>query len=583
MARLQGSQRRSNAPNEHVYALGERGRKTGVTLKDTGVRDEYGMQPIDDIFSSPEKGGNDSDDGEADMDLTTASGPDPATLINGQNGNRLPIPRARSPIKTFLQSPAIRNPAGSSSPNRENDPGQMKAVNRRLNFGAEARHLPRPMANGARTNGASSRFSENRSEDEDDEEEILHGNQGSAAAADGDDSMQMLDAPGDYDEPDAEPEEEQDEDEDAPPHEEAEPASEEDEAPIKPTKRRGRPAKSRAVPEDSEDVSEPAPKRRKPGRSSLNEDQEAQNEATLPKPQGVEMQSKGRGRGRKPAKLAAPGTADEGESSSRQADAPPKAKRGRKRKSSNVGDESVVITRGPPLPKARGLVISRREVPGEAGMVRTRSGRNSFKPLAFWRNEHVEFDQSEVLEDRFGRGKGTSRFVLPAIKEVHRVEEEVAPHKAKSSRRRPAASGGASKRRRAAGDDDGEGDEPAEPWEEDPGEVVGEVVVWRAEHEANPPSLDDELEVTDEQVALSSAAVQTRDVRNGDFRFAKTLSTPYFGAGVVDMPPGSLKRPKNSRKMHMTFFVFTGRVQVTVNETQFRISKGGMWFVPRGQ
>lgn len=46
-------------------------RKTGVTLKDTGVRDEYGMQPIDDIFSSPEKGGNDSDDGEADMDLTT--------------------------------------------------------------------------------------------------------------------------------------------------------------------------------------------------------------------------------------------------------------------------------------------------------------------------------------------------------------------------------------------------------------------------------------------------------------------------------------------------------------------------------
>lgn len=46
-------------------------RKTGVTLKDTGIRDEYGMQPIDDIFSSPEKGGNDSDDGEADMDLTT--------------------------------------------------------------------------------------------------------------------------------------------------------------------------------------------------------------------------------------------------------------------------------------------------------------------------------------------------------------------------------------------------------------------------------------------------------------------------------------------------------------------------------
>lgn len=30
-------------------------RKTGVSLKDTGVRDEHGMQPLDDVFSSPDK------------------------------------------------------------------------------------------------------------------------------------------------------------------------------------------------------------------------------------------------------------------------------------------------------------------------------------------------------------------------------------------------------------------------------------------------------------------------------------------------------------------------------------------------
>lgn len=30
-------------------------RKTGVTLRDTGARDEHGMQPLEDIFSSPEK------------------------------------------------------------------------------------------------------------------------------------------------------------------------------------------------------------------------------------------------------------------------------------------------------------------------------------------------------------------------------------------------------------------------------------------------------------------------------------------------------------------------------------------------
>lgn len=30
-------------------------RKTGITLNDTGRRDEYGMEPISGIFSSPEK------------------------------------------------------------------------------------------------------------------------------------------------------------------------------------------------------------------------------------------------------------------------------------------------------------------------------------------------------------------------------------------------------------------------------------------------------------------------------------------------------------------------------------------------
>lgn len=30
-------------------------RKTGVTLVDTGERDEYGMEPADNLFSSPEK------------------------------------------------------------------------------------------------------------------------------------------------------------------------------------------------------------------------------------------------------------------------------------------------------------------------------------------------------------------------------------------------------------------------------------------------------------------------------------------------------------------------------------------------
>lgn len=46
-------------------------RKTGVFLKDTGLRDEHGMQPLDDIFSSPEKesrSGAEEEEEEAEED-----------------------------------------------------------------------------------------------------------------------------------------------------------------------------------------------------------------------------------------------------------------------------------------------------------------------------------------------------------------------------------------------------------------------------------------------------------------------------------------------------------------------------------
>lgn len=76
-----------------------------------------------------------------------------------------------------------------------------------------------------------------------------------------------------------------------------------------------------------------------------------------------------------------------------------------------------------------------------------------------------------------------------------------------------------------------------------------------------------------------------RDISGAEFRFAKTLTLPFFGSGMVELPPGGAKRVKNSRKMQMVFFVFYGRVIVDVGTptTSFNIGKGGMWQVPRGK
>lgn len=43
--------------------------KTGIVLKDSGARDEHGMQPLDDVFSSPDKESrNGADDLDEDSD-----------------------------------------------------------------------------------------------------------------------------------------------------------------------------------------------------------------------------------------------------------------------------------------------------------------------------------------------------------------------------------------------------------------------------------------------------------------------------------------------------------------------------------
>lgn len=125
-------------------------------------------------------------------------------------------------------------------------------------------------------------------------------------------------------------------------------------------------------------------------------------------------------------------------------------------------------------------------------------------------------------------------------------------------------------------------EEELEDWELDPGTYTGEIVLWEPEHEANPPGPDDPVQVTDELVAWTAEAIEMEGIKESTARFGKPLALPFMGAGIVDLPPNSEKRPKNSRKMHLVFFVHYGKVLVSINDAEFRVSAGSMWFVPRG-
>lgn len=243
--------------------------------------------------------------------------------------------------------------------------------------------------------------------------------------------------------------------------------------------------------------------------------------------------------------------------------------------------------KAPGGPKSRSLYVLRSETPADDSGARVlRSGRTSVKPMAFWRNERI------VYGDRTNDG---STMVLPGIKEVIRTEEiEQPPFKRATGRRT-----GPRKKQQLA--DLEEDDEDQAPWEAEEVPIMrGEIMQWDPMIGKGNEDLIEEsgqsridiksffLYATNEltpvtELAYAAGAIQTREVAGSEFRYAKTLTLPFFGSGMVDLPTGGVKRLKNSRKMQMVFFVFYGRVMVKVGSTNFSIGKGGMWQVPRGE
>lgn len=459
-------------------------------------------------------------------------------------------------------------------------------MTRKLDFGAKSSGRPRGGANGI--NGS---LPEEEEEEEDaDETEDADEPEQEEEVSDNMDlleqSLQMVEAMhGDSVSPEPEPE---------PEH--SEPPSEEDEPPVKQPvaakKGRGRPPRPKPVQqepeeepveeepveeESEEDAAPVAPKRgRKPNKPAPQpkqpkaapasrkrraepepeEDDQPEDEVSEPEPEESAPQAKKqRTAPVKPSKPAAKAAASK--APGRPKGRPPRSKA----PAEEAGETSfAALQRGPPMPKSRGLVSVRHD----AEEVRTtRSGRHSFKPLDWWRGDKVVQEEEE-----FDGVTGRDKFVLTTIKEVIRKPQEEAPVK--------------KARGRAKGRPKRAPEVELEDWELNPGVVNGEVILWEPEHELHPPADDEPVEVMEDRVAIAGNAIQTKDIHDTTFRFAKTLTTPFIGAGIVDLPPGSDKRPKNSRKMHMVFFLHSGKVLVTVNEASFRLSAGGMWFVPRG-
>lgn len=229
-------------------------------------------------------------------------------------------------------------------------------------------------------------------------------------------------------------------------------------------------------------------------------------------------------------------------------------------------------------------LIQRSETPAnDSGAQITRYGRQSIKPLASWRGERT------IMSDR-------TTASLPGIKNVVRVDEviEPRPKQYRSYQRHPYWA----KPHLADIEEKEVEEEERTLWEIDPGIMVAQVMDWDPNtnkyDEAN--TRDEGMAIVNlpvhlvfvltlQDVAYSHEAIEMHDINGAEFKFAKTLTLDFFGSGMVHLPPGGFKRIKNSRKMQMVFFVFYGRVMVSIGTppTKFSIGKGGQWQVPRGK
>lgn len=247
----------------------------------------------------------------------------------------------------------------------------------------------------------------------------------------------------------------------------------------------------------------------------------------------------------------------------------------------------------------RSLYVLRRETPMDDSVSHTRSGRISIKPLAYWRNERCVYSGTP---NRISAGiEDGARFPLNSIKEIVRSEEVPESSRARNRKSKKSKNSGRGKgkgKSRVRDDEEDDTDidldpdnENADPdadeWELNSGTLKGPIASWDVDHQTGVPE-----DLVDADIAHAHGAIQTKDVKACTFRYAKLLNTRFFGAGVVDLPGGGLKSAKNSRKMHMCFFVVQGRVTVQVGAqdgtdeewgTRFSIGKGGFWQVPRGK
>ena len=288
--------------------------------------------------------------------------------------------------------------------------------------------------------------------------------------------------------------------------------------------------------------------------------------------------------------------------------------RGTSRAASRAPSATQSTISGFKRPARRTLTLLRQGTPVEEDGARmTRSGRTSVKPFKWWLNEGYEYNKGQItgvtraeeVENPVRQSKPGRKPGRRKVGRLQSIDEDEEDEDGEDDNSR--------QQRRGRSEEDEEEDQLDE-WEENGGTFAGLVrnydsyleagtreqieagmsqcSIPRLTDQPTPPPLPqysiDVCLLTFVplfcfiDIAFASTSFVTQDVASANFRYAKIVGLPFFGCGILELPPGGFKKVKNSRRMQMVFFMHTGRITVQVADHQFSIGKGGIFQVPRG-
>ncbi|KAJ3173611.1 hypothetical protein HDU88_002699 [Geranomyces variabilis] len=169
-----------------------------------------------------------------------------------------------------------------------------------------------------------------------------------------------------------------------------------------------------------------------------------------------------------------------------------------------------------------------------------RSRRMKISPLKFWAGERVVVGRRE-----------SGFYPVPVVKEVIRIDSEEEDVDRQKARARAARV----KREKRA----------------------------QAYVEPNIPVINIDTGVEEEQHIISTPGMLDLRPTGGSYKFQKVFSEGTFiASGVLVFPKGSKKPNSNTKRSAMIFMVMSGEVEVQVHKTQFVVSTGTQFLIPRG-